>query len=95
MLWSVTSATDSVKLYSDAQCTTEIGTDAKSANCNVTVASSADFIKVQPQDVVVAYPDGASFSVEVANPDLVASYQWHMIDQDKNDFVLDGETGDD
>lgn len=122
VLWSVTSTTNSVKLYEDEQCTTEIGAEATdkravfakgeaageatvtvksnsnpelSASCNIIVASAGDFITVQPQDALVSYPDGATFSVEVANPDLVASYQWHVIDQDQNDFVMDGETGDD
>lgn len=66
-----------------------------SASCSVTVTSSVDFIKVQPKDVVVEYPDGAKFTVEVTDPTLVESYQWHMIDQKSNDFVMDGETGND
>ena len=66
-----------------------------SANCSVTVNDSGDFITVQPQDVIVSYPDGATFTVGVADESLVYSYQWHMIDQDRNDFVMDGETGND
>ena len=40
-------------------------------------------IASQPQNAFVNYPDGASFNVEVEEPDDVASYQWYM-------FKLDG-----
>ncbi|MCR5005255.1 MAG: hypothetical protein K6A77_05070 [Clostridiales bacterium] len=35
-------------------------------------ADEAPVITRQPEDVVVSYPDGATFSVEVTDPDAVA-----------------------
>ncbi|MBQ3404591.1 MAG: S-layer homology domain-containing protein [Oscillospiraceae bacterium] len=57
-------------------------------------ASAADgpVITKQPEDVTVAYPEGASFSVEVENPDEVASYQWMMRDQAGSVFELNGSS---
>lgn len=46
----------------------------------------------QPQDVTVSYPQGASFSVKVSNPEKVASYQWYLTDQAGNVFELAGIT---
>ena len=37
-------------------------------------------ITKQPESVEIAYPDGASFHVEVADPDNVTSYQWLVCD---------------
>ncbi|MBR2578484.1 MAG: hypothetical protein IKE38_06075 [Erysipelotrichaceae bacterium] len=49
-------------------------------------------IKTQPQDVVVSYPEGASFTVEVDHPRNVESYQWIMVDIVGNEFVLEGSS---
>ena len=46
----------------------------------------------QPEDVVVTFPEGASFSIEVNDPDAVVSYQWVMVDIEGTEFVLDGVT---
>ena len=48
-------------------------------------------ITKQPESVTVAYPEGAQFSVEVADIDNVASFQWELTDQNSI-FVLDGQT---
>ena len=48
-------------------------------------------VKTQPEDVEVHYPEGASFHVEVSDPERVASYQWIASDG-YTDFVLDGVT---
>ncbi len=47
-------------------------------------------IASQPQNAFVNYPDGASFNVEVEDPDDVASYQWYMLDKEDTLFKLDG-----
>ena len=52
-------------------------------------AEGGPVITKQPENVEVAYPDGASFHVEVADPDSVASYQWRLTDG-YNLFVLEG-----
>ncbi|MBR3719504.1 MAG: hypothetical protein IKN20_06530, partial [Firmicutes bacterium] len=43
-------------------------------------AEGGPVITKQPESVEVNYPDGASFHVEVADPDSVASYQWQLTD---------------
>ena len=50
------------------------------------------YITVQPEDVEVNYPDGATFHVEVSQPERVASYQWYLSDDYNNVFELNGET---
>ena len=52
-------------------------------------AEGGPVITKQPESVEVAYPDGASFHVEVEDPDSVASYQWQLTDG-YNLFVLQG-----
>lgn len=52
-------------------------------------AADGPVITVQPEDVEVNYPDGATFHVEVDDPENVASYQWQMSDG-YNLFILDG-----
>ena len=47
-------------------------------------------ITQQPQDVEVVYPAGATFLVEVDNPDIVLSYQWMAYDSVGKPFILDG-----
>ena len=49
-------------------------------------------ITVQPQDVEVKYPEGASFHVEVANPEDVASYEWEVYDQNSTLKLTNGST---
>ncbi len=44
----------------------------------------------QPEDVVVHYPDEASFHVEVNDPELVASWQWYLMDIEDQVFELKG-----
>ena len=119
VIWSVSSATNSVKLYSDEECHYPIETGATetysvyakgvsvgeatvtvtsnsnpeiSANCDITVTSSGDFITVQPEDKTVSYPKGASFTVGVKDESKVASYQWYLKDINGSVFTLDGET---
>lgn len=58
---------------------------------NRTYAADGPVITVQPEDVDVSYPDGATFHVEVEDPDNVASYQWQMSDGGSL-FILDGVT---
>ena len=65
-----------------------------SASCEVIVSSEKDFITVEPQDALVSYPDGATFTVGVADESLVQSYQWYMLDQKGNLFMLEGDTAD-
>ena len=55
-------------------------------------ADEAPVIVKQPEDVVVTYPAGATFSVEVEDPDAVASYQWYMMDKEGQVFDLDGQS---
>ena len=45
----------------------------------------------QPEDVKVNYPEGASFSVKVNNPEDVQSYQW-LASDGASMFVLTGES---
>ena len=52
----------------------------------------APIFTVQPKDQVVSYPDSAEFSVEVADPDNVVSYQWYMRDIEDQIFELEGST---
>ncbi|MBR4142080.1 MAG: S-layer homology domain-containing protein [Firmicutes bacterium] len=60
------------------------------AFCQGTVyAEGGPVIIKQPESVEVNYPDGASFHVEVADPDNVASYQWQLTDG-YNLFTLKG-----
>lgn len=47
-------------------------------------------ITKQPISAVVSYPEGASFSIEVKDPDNVESYQWYMVDQADTKFLLNG-----
>ena len=54
-----------------------------------TAAPSTLTITQQPEDVEVTYPGGATFHVEVSDPDQVASYQW-IISDGYSDFVLKG-----
>ncbi|MBR0342676.1 MAG: hypothetical protein IJH64_10630 [Oscillospiraceae bacterium] len=49
-------------------------------------------ITKQPEDAVVSYPDGAVFTVEVEDPDSIASYQWYMVDIENTKFFLDGSS---
>ncbi len=58
---------------------------------NRTFAADGPVITVQPEDADVSYPDGATFHVEVEDPDNVASYQWQMSDGGSL-FMLDGVT---
>ena len=53
------------------------------------LAADGPAITVQPQDAEVAYPAGASFHVQVAEPEKVASYQWIGSDG-YSEFVLSG-----
>ena len=55
-------------------------------------ADEALVITKQPEDVVVSYPDGASFSVEVSDPDAVDSYHWYMMDKEGQVFDLEGQS---
>ena len=52
-------------------------------------AASEVRITGQPQDIEVAYPSGAQFSVTVNDASLVASYRWYITDQNGNLFELD------
>ncbi|MBQ3662452.1 MAG: S-layer homology domain-containing protein [Firmicutes bacterium] len=52
-------------------------------------AEGGPVITKQPESVEVNYPDGASFHVEVADPDNVASYQWQLT-EGYNLFTLKG-----
>ncbi len=54
-------------------------------------AEGEPVITKQPESVEVAYPDGATFHVEVEDPDSVASYQWQLTDG-YNLFTLKGES---
>ncbi len=47
-------------------------------------------IAKQPEDAIVSYPDGASFTVEAEDPDSVASYQWYLVDSQNSKFLLKG-----
>lgn len=47
-------------------------------------------ITKQPTNAVVSYPEGASFSIEVENPDNIESYQWYMVDQADTKFLMNG-----
>ena len=40
-------------------------------------ADGGPVITKQPEDVMVHYPEGATFTVEVSDPDAVESYQWY------------------
>ena len=51
-------------------------------------------ITKQPEDAVVHYPEGATFTVEVEDPDSIASYQWCLLDKENNLFILEGVTAD-
>ncbi|MCR4963257.1 MAG: S-layer homology domain-containing protein [Firmicutes bacterium] len=52
-------------------------------------ADDGPVITVQPKDAQVNYPDGATFHVEVAAPEQVASWQWVASDGN-SEFDLDG-----
>ena len=52
-------------------------------------AEGGPVITRQPESVEVNYPDGASFHVEVEDPEQVASYQWQLTDG-YNLFTLKG-----
>ena len=52
-------------------------------------AEGGPVITKQPESVEVNYPDGASFHVEVEDPEQVASYQWQLTDG-YNLFTLKG-----
>lgn len=71
------------------------GSSAGSASSDTPGSETADAavsIKTQPQDVTVHYPEGASFSVEVENPQYVSSYQWICVDIEGQVFELQGIT---
>ena len=51
-------------------------------------------IATQPEDSVVSYPDGTSFTVEAEDPDSIASYQWYMVDSQNTKFLLKGTSAD-
>ncbi len=57
----------------------------------VSASEEAPVITQQPQNAEVSYPDGASFHIEVENPDEVASYQWEVTEM-VNEFILEGST---
>ena len=46
----------------------------------------------QPEDTIISYPDGATFTVEVEDPDNVESYQWYLADKEDTRFLLEGCT---
>ena len=48
-------------------------------------------ITSQPESCTVSYPDGATFSISVDRPDLVAGYQWIMKDSVRS-YTLTGVT---
>ncbi|MBR5640858.1 MAG: S-layer homology domain-containing protein [Firmicutes bacterium] len=54
-------------------------------------AEGGPVITKQPENVDVAYPDSATFKVEVEDPDSVASYQWELTDGGST-FILQGES---
>lgn len=58
---------------------------------NAHAEPSALTITQQPANVDVAYPAGATFHVEVSDPDQVESYQW-IISDTYSDFVLGGSS---
>lgn len=47
-------------------------------------------ITSQPEDTIVSYPDGATFSVQVEEPENITSYQWYMLDSENSKFELSG-----
>ena len=49
-------------------------------------------VTVQPQDVTINYPDGATFHVEVDRPDLIVSYQWVQVDPEGRTYRPEGST---
>ncbi len=51
--------------------------------------ASEPVITKQPENIAVNYPNGGTFSVEVANPEDV-TYQWYFIDGIGQSFMLDG-----
>ena len=55
-------------------------------------AADGPVITQQPEDVIVSYPDGATFTVKVENPDKVESYQWMLVDIEGNEFFLEGSS---
>ena len=55
-------------------------------------ADEAPVITKQPEDVVVTFPAGATFSVEVEDPDAVESYKWYMMDKESQVFELEGQS---
>lgn len=54
-------------------------------------AEGGPVITKQPENVEVAFPDSATFKVEVEDPDSVASYQWELTDGGTT-FILQGES---
>ncbi len=53
-------------------------------------ADAGPVIITEPADVLVSYPEGATFTVEVENPEDVKSYQWFLYDSEDQEFLLDG-----
>ena len=49
-------------------------------------------ITSQPQNQIISYPNGTSFSVAVEDPSAIASYQWIARNPAGEEFVLDGRS---
>ena len=78
-----------------------LGTDGTTGEAMETSLSIPQFKKSdpdgpvvakQPENRIVSYPDGATFSVEMEKPDEVASYQWYMLDKEDQQFFLEGSS---
>lgn len=70
---------------------TAAGTIIMAAPAAVYAEEEGPVITVQPEDVEVVYPAGASFHAEVADPERVASWKWTMSDGSST-FYLDGKS---
>ena len=72
-----------------------IGYRLSTIDYNTTLEDGAQDVPLeiisQPQSVVVSWPDGTSFEVEVDRPDDVEEYRWCLFDG-VNVYQLDGET---
>lgn len=47
-------------------------------------------IATQPTDVIISYPNGATFTVVPADESEVAAYQWYFVDSVGQEFKLEG-----
>ncbi|MBQ5951565.1 MAG: hypothetical protein IJL66_05440 [Lachnospiraceae bacterium] len=50
-------------------------------------------IKTQPQDAIVTYPAGTTFTVEMEHPEDIASYQWILVDKEGAKYPMRGVSG--